>query len=155
MLSRILDGYLKIKTLFYIVYISISANVIWGCTFWLIGVSWIESDHKTTINLSKLQNQSNQSLDGALTQYCNCENPIFRQVFNVISWYNAGRDIKQILPFSWSVSEKSVFNIFYQEKQEINTCVWIFYMDGSFSIKAKKRKIESLSAWLKSQWKTL
>ena len=43
MLPRILDGYLKIKRFFCVVYISIGALVIWGCAFKLTGVSRIES----------------------------------------------------------------------------------------------------------------
>ena len=36
-------GYLKIKTFFYVVYISVAAIDIWGCMFELTVVSWIES----------------------------------------------------------------------------------------------------------------
>ena len=43
MLPRILVVYLKVKKLFYVVYISMAAIVIWRCTFVLTGVSWIES----------------------------------------------------------------------------------------------------------------
>ena len=62
---------------------------------------------------------------------------IFQQVFNV-AWLTQG-DFRRIFSFSWSGSEKGVFKIFFQEKQEINTCIWIF----PYVWTNQKRKIES------------
>ena len=55
MLPRILVGYLKPKTFFYVVYISVASVVAWGYTFgftcvpWVTSASWViaRNDHQS------------------------------------------------------------------------------------------------------------